>query len=286
MDFVWTTLLATLPAIKAYFLAAAGFMAAERLIPAEKNQPLKNQWFSGLCTLLYFAATPFVVLWPAALAAKIFHATGGSLVSLNLDQLGADWATRNLALPFLPVLVFDFFYYWHHRLQHTIPALWAQHKLHHTEESLCCLTNLRHHWLEDGIRVFTITIPMACLVTLTPVQGAWVAVLISHWSMFFHANLRLPLGPLTPVLVGPQTHRIHHSREPKHADKNFAAFFPLWDILFGTYYRPRPGEWPATGLLSGERVASLWDAAILPFRDGWRGLAKLARARGKPGASR
>ena len=54
-------------------------------------------------------------------------------------------------LPFIPVLVFDFFYYWLHRLQHEVPALWEQHKLHHMDETLSCLTNLRHHWLEEEI---------------------------------------------------------------------------------------------------------------------------------------
>lgn len=106
---------------------------------------------------------------PAYIAAEIAKTMGGSLFTVNLDRLSVgsqalDWSLRNLALPLAPFLIFDFFYYWHHRLQHMLPALWAQHKLHHTEESLCCLTNLRHHWLEDGIRAFTITIPMAMLI--------------------------------------------------------------------------------------------------------------------------
>ena len=102
------------------------------------------------------------------------------------------------------MLVFDFFYYWHHRLQHEIPALWEQHKLHHMDETLSCLTNLRHHWLEEGIRVFTITIPMTFLIGLTPVQGVLISSAIAQWAVFIHANLRIPLGPLTPVFAGPQ----------------------------------------------------------------------------------
>src|SRR5262249_39841583 len=154
------------------------------------------------------------------------------------------WPVRNLIMPFVPMLVFDFFYYWHHRLQHALPILWEQHKLHHTEQNLCSITNLRHHWLEDGIRVFTITIPMAFLITLTPVQGGLIAAAVAQWAIFIHSNLRISMGNVTPILAGPQLHRIHHSREAHHGGKNFAAFFPIWDILFGTYYRPSPGEWP------------------------------------------
>jgi len=40
-------------------------------------------------------------------------------------------------------------------------------------------------------------------------------------------------------------------------DKNFAAFFPVIDILFGTYYRPRRDEYPRTGI------------PAVDFRDTW-----------------
>src|SRR5206468_6475948 len=77
--------------------------------------------------------------------------------------------------------------------------------------------------------------------------------------------LRLPLGPLARVVAGPQLHRIHHTVEARHLDRNLAAFFPLWDQLFGTYYHPGPGEYPRTGLASGQRVTSLAQALWLPF---------------------
>jgi sterol desaturase/sphingolipid hydroxylase (fatty acid hydroxylase superfamily) len=54
-------------------------------------------------------------------------------------------------------------------------------------------------------------------------------------------------GAATPLLAGPQWHRIHHSTQPEHANRNFAAFFPFLDTLFGTYYAPRAGEYPPTG---------------------------------------
>jgi len=286
MTEIWRILEHTLPAVQSYFYVIAAFLIAERLIPAERGQAVRSRLLSGGCTLVYFLLTPFALILPSALAAGVAETTGGSFLTLNLDQIHAGWplatwALRNLLLPFLPMLVFDFFYYWHHRLQHIVPALWEQHKLHHMDETLCCLTNLRHHWLEDAIRVFTITIPMAFLVTMTPVEGAWIALFIAQWAVFIHANVRIPLGPLTPILAGPQLHRIHHSREARHGNRNFAAFFPVWDIVFGTYYRPKPQEWPATGLESGERITNLWDAVVLPFR-GWRRMALRSRALTRP----
>ncbi|MFI4904937.1 MAG: sterol desaturase family protein, partial [Burkholderiales bacterium] len=101
---------------------------------------------------------------------------------------------------------------------------------------------------------------------------------LAYWPYFIHANVRLPLGGLTRVVVGPQAHRIHHSLEDAHADRNFAAVFPLWDILFGTFCAPRAGEYPRTGLHSGERVTSFWQANLLPFA-GWRRMWRERRQR-------
>src|SRR5262249_21623352 len=143
--------------------------------------------------------------------------------------------------PAVPFIAYDFFYYWTHRLQHTVPALWEQHKLHHMDESVYCISSGRHHWLEEGIRVFTLTLPMSILITIGSSLGMVAAFIYTYWAFVIHANVRLPFGPMTPVLCGPQLHRIHHSREPRHRDRNFAAFFPLWDILFGTYHRPQRG---------------------------------------------
>lgn len=80
---------------------------------------------------------------------------------------------------------------------------------------------------------------------------------------------RLPW--LDRLLVTPQVHRIHHSRDPGHYNRNFADAFPLFDILFGTYHKPAAEEFPETGL-GGDYPAprSLWAAqgkpAVLGFR--------------------
>ena len=85
------------------------------------------------------------------------------------------------------------------------------------------------------------------------------------WGFFIHANVRLELGPLTPIISGPQLHRIHHSALAEHRDKNFATFFPFIDILFGTYYGPGKGEHPPTGLHDGEEESFLREATVGPL---------------------
>jgi hypothetical protein len=80
-----------------------------------------------------------------------------------------------------------------------------------------------------------------------------------------HMNFKFGLGRFSWLLVTPQNHRIHHSRLEEHVEKNFAAFFPLWDVIFGTYYAPKKNEYPPTGLASGEHVTTFRQALFLPF---------------------
>jgi sterol desaturase/sphingolipid hydroxylase (fatty acid hydroxylase superfamily) len=68
------------------------------------------------------------------------------------------------------------------------------------------------------------------------------------------------------VLNGPQYHRIHHSASPEHFDRNFAAFFPIFDFMFGTSHRPMPDEFPSTGLDTRDVPRNALEAAIWPFR--------------------
>ena len=68
-----------------------------------------------------------------------------------------------------------------------------------------------------------------------------------------------------PFFVGPQYHRMHHSLQTQHLDKNFALFFPLRDIFFGTYYRPKKGEFPSTGWTTRETFTNPWSAIAYSF---------------------
>jgi len=53
--------------------------------------------------------------------------------------------------------------------------------------------------------------------------------------------------------------------ESEHRNKNFAAYFPIWDRLFGTLHVPQPGERPTTGPASKERMESVFLLAFYPF---------------------
>ena len=115
-----------------------------------------------------------------------------------------------------------------HWLMHRVDALWEIHKVHHSSPTLDWLATFRSHILEQVLR--RLLAPLALIVLGLPLDATIVgASLFNAWAMFIHANLRLELRALEPVLVTPRLHRIHH--DPATSHRNFGTFLTLWDRL-------------------------------------------------------
>ena len=137
----------------------------------------------------------------------------------------------------------DFGEYLFHRAQHRIPAMWAMHSFHHSDESLNVSTTFRHFWAEQAIKTCTIYLLIGMLFRPDAEIIAIYGV-ISLLNYFFHMNVCVGLGRAWFLLNSPQYHRVHHSALAIHYDKNFAALFPIFDVIFGTAYRPQAREYP------------------------------------------
>ena len=253
-------------------------LAIESFRPAQTGQPFKHIGFNLVYTALFLLATNFLVP-PLQTLTKPWIERWGLAIPIAFPDTFVGQVLQTLVFLF----IMDFFYYWFHRSQHVFSTLWAQHKIHHSEFSLNVTTGNRHHWLEEPLRVFALWLPIGLVFQQKPVTIAWLWSSFLLWGYFIHMNLKLPLGPLTPVFGGPQLHRIHHSNLPEHRDRNFAAFFPIFDILFGTYCKPERNTYPTTGLADGEDLNGLARASLAPFRVWFRQLADgFGRARGTP----
>lgn len=238
------------------------FLIIERVVPAERGQPLRDHWFNIKyyvgALLINLLLTPAIAGFVVAPLRAAYPNVFGMIAPASVG--GA------VLFAFAYYFVFDLLYYAFHRLQHTSPLLWREHLLHHSEVSLNVTTTLRQHWLEEPLKVFFMVLPLAVLFEGQPQLTGVILVVVQLWAFYIHANIRLPLGPLGRVISGPQFHRLHHSVLPQHLDRNFAVFFPFIDWMFGTYVHPATGEYPATGLSDGSRVDSVLGAHLAPFK--------------------
>jgi len=253
------------------FMCLAIVAAIEVMVLTPKQFPWKKVGYNYSFIVTAMTAE-IAVRW--AIVMVVGHAVtifGGPLIDLTIAKHGGTF-TQIYAVA-VALLAFDFFFYWHHRFSHKYAVLWETHKLHHAEERLNGSSAFVNHWTDDLLRSFTVYAPMAVLFKFEPITVWWFSALITFHVIFTHVDIRVPLGPLTPLINGPQLHRLHHTNEIDKIDKNFAFYFPIWDIVFGTYLRPKKCEHTTTGLVSGETINGLFAAHIHPFV-AWYRMAK------------
>lgn len=181
-----------------------------------------------------------------------------------LDAAGlarsAGWAAF-LVGPVLFLILYDFFNYWMHRAQHR--WFWRQHRVHHSITNLSSM-NSYFHPTEHLFRVSLIYLPMALLFGWGASGMTVVASIVMALDGFFvHSPSRLNFGPLRHLFVDNAFHRIHHSVEERHFERNFGAFTTIWDRLFRTAHFPVRDEWPDTGIVGFAEPVTVMDYVMM-----------------------
>jgi sterol desaturase/sphingolipid hydroxylase (fatty acid hydroxylase superfamily) len=157
----------------------------------------------------------------------------------------------------------DFFFYWCHRIQHRF--LWRWHAVHHSIRDLNAV-NSYHHPSEALMSLILYSVPTSLIVTDAAAAVPLIGLVMWLQIVWIHSPTRANLGPLRVWFVDNRYHRIHHSLEERHFDRNFGAFTTLWDRLFGTYYAPQPDEWPDVGLAEVGEPGGIRDWLDQPLR--------------------
>jgi sterol desaturase/sphingolipid hydroxylase (fatty acid hydroxylase superfamily) len=218
----------------------AALTALERIAPArrEATQPLLNLWAAAVNRVTQIAVAPMIAL-------AVSHAT----VRLALPGLHlAGWPLVYGAAIYLVLM--DLGEYLFHRAQHALPWLWRMHTVHHSDPCMSALTAERHFWGDALIKGLTIW-PVVAMLTHPSAAIVGIYSAASLYHAFVHANLPVSYGRLSWLVNSPAYHRIHHSREPQDSGANFSALLPIFDVLSGSYRRPR--HTPATGLAARPR---------------------------------
>jgi sterol desaturase/sphingolipid hydroxylase (fatty acid hydroxylase superfamily) len=193
------------------------------------------------------------------------------------------------------LVVEDFARYWAHRIMHMSPLLWQFHKVHHSPEVLVPFSQMRNHpvnglvnLIRSGLSIGVVT---GVFLLIFPGQLNAITILGVNAGRFVfdamgshlrHSHVWLSWGPrLSRILISPAQHQIHHSRLPRHFDKNFGSQFAIWDWMFGTLYVPERRERVAFGIgrKETERLQSVKALYLEPLRDARRVLQRRRRAR-------
>ena len=175
-------------------------------------------------------------------ALNILTKAVGLLTYIGLYEYTA-WFDLSAQQPWvwlLAFVIYDFCYYWNHRLGHERNVLWAAHAVHHQSEEYNLSTALRQ--TSTGFLFSWIFyVPMA-LIGVPPVVFVAVAAMNLLYQFWVHTRHVPKLGWLEWLLITPSNHRVHHAQNPRYMDRNYGGVFIVWDRLFGTFQEELDGE--------------------------------------------
>jgi sterol desaturase/sphingolipid hydroxylase (fatty acid hydroxylase superfamily) len=245
-----------------------GILTCFEVLNAREDHRLKARLlgigFWTISLLISFAAAVMLALVWQQTGVQPLFTIPGVLAVVGGPVMGAILAAL------IGAVAHDFFFYWFHRIQHR--WLWRWHAVHHSIERLNAV-NSYHHPSEAMISLVVMQIPMSLLIGVNGSVSPIVNLVLWCHIVWIHSPTRITLGPLRALIVDNRFHRIHHSVEERHFDKNFGAFTTLWDRLFGTCHMPSRDEWPVVGIAEageprgfGEWVRMPWRLGVDPAR--------------------
>lgn len=231
--------------------------------------------------LLFLAAEYWLVVRGAAQGhfkredthTSLIMGIGSILAGMFIVSFGAGavfWAYENriAAIGFewwafaLSLILDDLRFYWSHRLQHRSRWFWAAHVVHHSSEYYNFSTALRQPWTAQVSGLILLAVPLA-YIGFHPALIAFVASLNLFYQFFLHTESvdRLPAW-IEAIFNTPSHHRVHHARNPRYLDANYAGTLIIWDRLFGTFVPELDRDPPQFGLVKNINTYNPFKVAL------------------------
>lgn len=212
------------------------------LLALERLVPHRADWNVSDGQMVHDAAHALLGTAGGARAGALVAQLLGVSVAAQVLSITDGAGVWPVTFPFwaqLPLVfaIADLGRYVEHRLLHRVPWLWRIHELHHDVDRLSAWKTSRSHLVERFFQPLFMFLPLVALGAPTDVVFCFIA-LNTFIGQMDHSNVDLRLGVVEHVLMGPASHRIHHSKEPQHADTNFGSALVVWDRLFGTWQAP------------------------------------------------
>lgn len=200
------------------------------------------------------------IVWPL-----VFGTLGAGLLfgayENRVATIGFEWWAFVLCF-----VIDDFRFYWGHRLSHRSRWFWAAHVVHHSSEYYNLSTALRQPWTGTITGLVLTAVPLAWL-GFHPALIGFCASLNLFYQFFLHTEAvrRLP-DWVEAVFNTPSHHRVHHARNARYLDANYAGTLIIWDRLFGTFVPELDRDLPQFGLVKNLEGFNPISAALGEYR--------------------
>jgi sterol desaturase/sphingolipid hydroxylase (fatty acid hydroxylase superfamily) len=167
-------------------------------------------------------------------------------------------------------IMFDIWMYFWHLVNHKIRLLWRFHRVHHSDIEMDATTAMRFHPGEIIYSSFLrlIIIPM---IGINLAQLIIYEMFLQAVIIFHHSNVNLPEQwdrIFRVVIVTPNMHRVHHSKEWSESNSNYSSILSFWDRLNRTFRKKEDTGTIQYGLriLRDTKWQRFWGMLVTPFK--------------------
>jgi sterol desaturase/sphingolipid hydroxylase (fatty acid hydroxylase superfamily) len=162
-------------------------------------------------------------------------------------------------------LLFDFIFYWSHRIAHEVRLIWCLHSVHHTTPEMRLSTAVRGPIFEFLVTPWYFV--WMCVLGIHPLMFIAVRTFSRIWGILEHINESLVgYHPwLNKIFITPDVHRVHHGKNVQYLDMNYSEILSIWDRMFGTY--AEYDEKPEYGILKDIDTDNFLEVQFHPWRD-------------------
>lgn len=257
----------------------------EAWLPVERWESRKavlvDMFYTVLARVGLLPIVSFLVFYQVQVAVNAFLVDHGYIPPM-LEMIFPPLLGHPVVTFIAYALILDCSDYWRHRLAHSFRGWYALHALHHAQRQMSFWSDDRNHLLDDLIGALWFGV-VALAIGVPPLQFPLLLMFMRFIESLSHANVRLSFGWLGDrILVSPRFHRIHHGLPAAgRVSCNYAAVFPIWDIIFGT--ANFADAYPATGdrhapeaMATGGYLAQQWGGLVHFYNQLRHGRAKRA----------
>ena len=154
--------------------------------------------------------------------------------------LAYDWLVQDGSVGLLTMfgqilailLIYDFMFYWVHRLFHHPFLMRHVHGVHHKVRFPKAVDDFYIHPVDS---FWVITLFFSSIAIVGPLSTTSMIVTLFVWVFInnsLHSGLNFPHPLFTLTNYWARRHEVHHGL---NVSANFGSIFPFWDMMFGTH---------------------------------------------------
>ena len=162
------------------------------------------------------------------------------------------------------LLLQDFVYWYKHMAAHKIRWFWSAHNVHHSSEEYNLSTAFRQPWNNHFTGFVLLSAPLV-LLGFHPLLVGFIGAVNLVYQFWIHTQAIKKMPRWFEFIFNtPSHHRVHHGKNPRYLDSNYAGILIIWDRLFGTFVEERDDDPVEYGIITP--IAS-HNLAVVAFKE-------------------